>query len=373
MDRRVSRFPEKSSLTRSQLLDYFGDCPFLGCSPYHPIKDESKNMVVRTYFAINSKTKEEVVIKMVERGKPCNELVANELRVHWLSYGHPYIAELQDVFLTPGYLAIVMKFVPGLDLDKMIERQSPLTEHVARRVFQQLLLAVKFLHDSGYTNRDIKVNNIIFDDESGSIALQDFMYSRHDQVNSDPREAFKGLPYTPPELLSGGTKDSFGNSANAWELGVCLFKMVTGKFPFEKPGDKKTTYSTVPIVIQRISRMDYTIPDTLSDPLKDLLRKIFVPNTSKRILLEEICAHPWVTNDESPWPYTPDQIAHIMQTKTCPVSRETLETLLAAAKTRDGHGSLTMTSRETESLCDAVTDDILLESSTKDRIDDMQL
>lgn len=366
----MSRFPEKSSLTRSQLLDYFSDCPFLGCSPYIPIKDESKNMVVRTYFAINSKTKEEVVIKMVERGKPWNDLVANELRVHWLSYGHPYIAELQDVFLTSGYIGIVMKFVPGLDLDKMIEQKSaPLTETVARRVFQQLLLAVKFLHDSGYSNRDLKVNNIIFDEETGSIALQDFMYSRHDQVNSDPREAFKGLPYTPPELLAGGSKDDFGNSANAWELGVCLFKMVTGKFPFEKPGDKKTTYSTVPVIIQRIAIMDYTVPDTLSESLKDLFRKIFVHNTSERILLEEICAHPWV--NEAPWPYSPDDITQAMQSRTCPVDRETVETLIVAAKSRDPHDM--MTSRDTETLCDAVTDDILLESSTKQRIEEMQL
>jgi serine/threonine protein kinase len=370
MDRRVSRFPEKSSLTKAQLLDYFGDCPFLGCSSYNPIKDESKNMVVRTYFAINSKTKEEVVIKMVERGKPWTDLVANELRVHWLSYGHPYIAELKDVFLTSGYIAIVMKFVPGLDLDKMIGHSSaPLTEQVARRVFQQLLLAVKFLHDSGYSNRDIKVNNIIFDEETGGIALQDFMYSRHDQVNSDPREAFKGLPYTPPELLSGGSKEKFGNSANAWELGVCLFKMVTGKFPFEKPGDKKTTYSTVPVVIQRIATMDYTIPENLSESLKDLFRKIFVQKTSERILLEQICAHPWV--NEEPWPYTPDQIGELMQSKTCPVDRETLENLIATAKTRDQRDM--MTTRDTETLCDAVTDDVLLESSTNQRIEEMQL
>lgn len=366
----MSRFPEKSSLTKSQLLDYFGDCPFLGHSPYHPIKDESKNMVVRTYFAINSKSKEEVVIKLVERGKPFSELVANELRVHWLSYGHPYIAQLKDVFLTPGYIAIVMEFVPGFDLDRLIGQRGPLAEDVARGVFQQLLLAVKFLHDGGYTNRDIKVNNIIYDDCSGSIALQDFMYSRHDQVNSDPREAFRGLPYTPPELLSGGSKVDYGNSANAWELGVCLFKMVTGKFPFEKPGDTKTTYSTIPVVIQRISRMDYTIPDSLSESLKDLLKRIFVPSTSQRILLEDICAHPWVNNG-APWPHTPDEIREIMQRATCPIDRQTLETLIAEAKTSQGtQGNGT---KETESLCDAVTDDVLLEASTKERIEEMAL
>ena len=71
---------------------------------------------------------------------------------------------------------IVMGFAPGFDLDYIIKTQGkPLTEDVACRVFQQLLLAVKFLHDSGFVNRDLRTTNIIFDERTSTIKLQDFM------------------------------------------------------------------------------------------------------------------------------------------------------------------------------------------------------
>jgi hypothetical protein len=66
MERRVSHVPSLSEA--GSYLEKFPDCPFLS-SRYIPVKDESRNMVVRTYFALEKNTKEEVVIKCLERGK----------------------------------------------------------------------------------------------------------------------------------------------------------------------------------------------------------------------------------------------------------------------------------------------------------------
>lgn len=85
MERRVSSFPESSGD-----LEQFQDCPFLG-SKYVPVKDVSKNFVVRTYFAV-SKAGEELVIKCIERGRTCSPACLSELQIHHMSYGHPFIA-----------------------------------------------------------------------------------------------------------------------------------------------------------------------------------------------------------------------------------------------------------------------------------------
>lgn len=280
-----------------------------------------------------------------------------------MSFGHPYIAALHDVFLTERYLCIVMRFAVGFDLDAIIKAQGkPLAEDVACRVFQQLLLAVKFLHDSGYSNRDLRTTNIIFDQRTSSIKLQDFMYSRHDQINSDPRDAFKSLAYMSPELLLGASKADVGDSANIWELGVCLFKLVTGKFPFEREGDGPVTYSTVPVVISRISKVDYGIPEHLSAPLKDLFARIFVVDRSKRIQLEEILSHPWVNSQV--WPSEAAHIAEIMRKATCPVSKELLEGVSEAA-TQLALGRSATRSTE-EELIDTVTADEMMEDQALD-------
>jgi serine/threonine protein kinase len=352
LERRVSSFPEACDD-----LDRFQDCPFYPGSPYTPVKDVSKNLVVRTYFAKNSKTGEELVIKCIERGRTCTPACLSELKIHHMSFGHPYIAALQDVFLTERYLCIVMAFAAGFDLDTIIKSQGkPLSEEVACKVFQQLLLAVKFLHDGGYNNRDLRTNNIIFDQRSSSVKLQDFMYSRHDQINSDPRDAFKSLPYTSPELLSGATKSDVGDSANIWELGVCLFKLVTGMFPFERESDGPTTYRTVPVVISRVSNSDFTVPEHLSGPLKDLLTRIFVTDRSKRIQLDEILSHPWVNSQ--PWPPEAGHIAEMMRAARCPVSKEVLEGVSKAA-TQQGMGRSATYSTEDELIDTAAADEMM--------------
>ena len=177
-------------------------------------------------------------------------------------------------------------------------------------------------------------------------------------VNSgDPRDAFKSLAYTSPELLSGTSKSDVGDSANIWELGVCLFKLVTGKFPFEREGDGPTTYRTVPVVISRISKVEYSIPDYLSESLKDLLARIFVVDTGKRIQLDEILSHPWVNSQE--WPSNASNIAKVMRASSCPVSKETLDGISEAA-TRPGIGRSTTRSTEDE-LIDAAAADEMME------------
>jgi len=242
-----------------------------------------------------------------------------------------------------------MSYAPGYDLDTILKTKvRPLIADAARSIFQQLLLAVKYLHDSGFINRDIRTNNIIFDERSGQIKLQDFMYSRHDQINSDPRDAFKSLAYTSPELLSGASKADIGESANIWELGVCLYKLVTGKFPFERDGDGPVTYRTVPIVISRISKVEYRVPAGLSDALGDLLSRIFVVNVGERMGLDDIMAHPWVNASE--WPATMQTIADAMRV-TCPVSKEVLDGVSQGAR-QPGMGRANTTRSTEDQLID---------------------
>ena len=304
-------------------------------------------------------TKERLVIKAIERGKTCNPAVLSELRLHHSSFGHPYIADLKDAFLTQNYLCIAMSYAPGDDLDTIIKTKGPLTEDMARRVFQQILLAVHFLHQSGFVNRDIRTKNIMLDENEGRhiVKLTDFLYGRHDQINSDPRAAFASLPYTSPELLTGASKSDVGESANVWELGVSLYKLVVGRFPFEREGDGHTTYRTVPMVISRISTVDYSIPDTLSPALRDLLGRIFVVSVRERISLEDIMAHPWVNTSE--WPATPASIAQIMKDVTCPVSQDVLDGVIKGS-VNPGIGRSTTRSTEDE-LIDAAAADTMLE------------
>lgn len=59
---------------------------------------------------------------------------------------HPFIVNLEDVFLTPKHLAIVMEYVPGGNLYRMLLQKGKLKEVEARWLFQQLIVALEFIH-----------------------------------------------------------------------------------------------------------------------------------------------------------------------------------------------------------------------------------
>lgn len=69
--------------------------------------------------------------------------------------------------------------------------------------------------------------------------------SKSEQINSDPNSALGSLPYTAPEVLSNTMRH--GHQADVWSLGVALYKMCVGLYPFERVGDATDTRTTVQV------------------------------------------------------------------------------------------------------------------------------
>lgn len=284
------------------------------------------------YTAIRRDNQQKVVIKLIERGSSVTNHVLNELITHRKCTGHPYITQLLDVFLTPRYLAIVLERVSGGDLLTRVDA-SPggLPEPEVRWFFRQLVIAMAYLHSLGVNNREMKLDNKLLvdppttaerddNDKVGdggldgsapprpppppsdasptypTVKIQDFCYSKSDQINSDPNSALGSLPYTAPEVLNNTMV--VGTYADVWSLGVALFKMATGLYPFERPEDDAKT--KIQKVLSRIEKVDYIIPDRLSGDLKDLLSKMLVAAPQERITLGKIFQHPWFNKDLSP-------------------------------------------------------------------------
>lgn len=117
-------------------------------------------------------------------------------------------------------------------------------------------MAVDLLQKRQITHRDIKLDNIIYNNENGLIKLIDFGFA----VSSvKPLKLTCGsLMYMAPELFDRG-KEYKGTPCDIWACGVVLYAISTGHFPFAAHTERD--------IITKIKRGIYHIPQNYPDKI----------------------------------------------------------------------------------------------------------
>ena len=84
-----------------------------------------------------------------------------------------WITQLQFAFQDPDFLFLVMEYVPGGDLLKLLYKEDSLDEQRTKFYIAECVLAIDTIHKLGYAHRDIKPDNVLID-RTGHIKLTDF-------------------------------------------------------------------------------------------------------------------------------------------------------------------------------------------------------
>lgn len=153
----------------------------------------------------------------------------------------------------------------------------------------------------GVANRDIKLENTLLDGSPRPLVkLCDFGFSKDQNMQSMPHSRVGTPAYLPPEVINAGEGVHYsGPQADVWSLGVLLYVMVTGDYPFNQPGDEKLRKGEkLRTLLQRIQSVEYSFPAhvPLSDRVKDLIKKILVADPAARVTVADIAKHPWFTD-----------------------------------------------------------------------------
>ena len=159
------------------------------------------------------------------------------------------------------------------------------SEKEARRLFQQIIFGLEYLHVNGVSHRDLKPENVLLD-KDGNVKLADFGLSNKMKDGNFLYSSCGSPNYAAPELING--KCYNGAAIDIWSSGVILYTILTGQLPFnEKQANK---------LYQKIRECKYTVPKTVPDDAKDLIERMLQKNPLDRITIPEIKQHKWFSS-----------------------------------------------------------------------------
>ena len=195
----------------------------------------------------------------------------------------PHIVTLHDIVHETGIDFLVMEYVAGKSLDRLISAKGlPLLE--ALGYGQQLASALAAAHAAGIVHRDIKPANVIVTPE-GQVKVLDFGLAKLVQRDlgdpgaetqtrttllTEPGMVMGTAAYMSPEQASGREVD---HRTDIFSLGVVVYEMLAGQRPFRGTSQVETMHAII-----------NTPPPVLSQPpeLRDILDKALAKDPKER-------------------------------------------------------------------------------------------
>ncbi|OHT10519.1 Serine/threonine-protein kinase Nek3 [Tritrichomonas foetus] len=201
---------------------------------YEIIRELGKGSYGSVKLARDKSTKELYAIKKVKLcclSKAEREKSLGEVKV-LSSIKHPNVVAYKESFQENQTLYIVMEYIDGGDLDKVItnQRNKLMDEADILRYFVQIVSVVAYLHAHNILHRDLKPQNV-FLTKLGIVKLGDFGVAKSLESSCDLAKTVIGTPfYLSPEIWEGSPYDS---KSDIWSLGCILFELCALHKPFE--------------------------------------------------------------------------------------------------------------------------------------------
>jgi serine/threonine protein kinase len=186
------------------------------------------------YLGRNMDTNEIVAIKVLSRQYTAeSQYVERFQREAGLAQRlqHPNVVRILDHGVEDGIHFLVMEFVEGLTLDKLIQRKGRLSIEEVLSYSEQTCAGLQAAYKAGIVHRDIKPANIMIT-PAGSVKIMDFGIARMESMAGLTQSGmFMGTPrYISPEMAKGARADI---RADLYSLGLLMYEMLTGQPPFD--------------------------------------------------------------------------------------------------------------------------------------------
>ncbi len=146
---------------------------------------------------------------------------------------HPNIVPVYGLAESENTLGIVMEYVKGETLERIIERERQLGLIESLNILKQILAGAGYAHKQGFVHRDLKPSNIIINHE-GVAKIMDFGISK--SINDSKAITKTGTKigtvlYMSPEQIKAQDPT---NRSDIYSIGITFYEMLAGVTPFDK-------------------------------------------------------------------------------------------------------------------------------------------
>lgn len=259
-----------------------------------------------------------VAIKFINR---CSEYAVEESRQNIVreaqllkQLDHPNILKVYELvdngrarttdgeLLPNKILYCVMQLAENGSLEEFLHYSGPFSEELARYYFKQLVGGITYLHERGIAHRDIKAENLLFD-EQFNLLIADFGHALHfrDENGELLLSEHCGTPaFNPPEVGKGEYK---AEPLDIFLAGVVLFRMMTGGVsPFRQRATSSDPFyrylhRETPDLDSFWRIQEHNTGVKFGPDLRELLSAMFCYKQEHRITIPDLVRHSWYTKD----------------------------------------------------------------------------
>lgn len=233
---------------------------------YEIVKSIGEGGMANVYLANDIILNRKVAVKVLRGDLATDEKFIRRFQREAMSVSnlsHPNIVEVYDVGEEDGNYYIVMEYIEGKTLKKLIQKRGALTLPEVRDIMLQLTDGLAHAHDAFIIHRDIKPQNIMILD-NGLVKITDFgiAVAMNATQLTQTNSVMGSVHYLPPEQANGKSATIKGD---IYSLGILMFELLTGSVPFKGDNAVEIAIKHMKDKIPSVRKINPVIPQSVEN------------------------------------------------------------------------------------------------------------
>ncbi|TSK62570.1 Myosin light chain kinase, smooth muscle [Bagarius yarrelli] len=208
------------------------------------------------------------------------------------SLHHPKLVQCVDAFEGKSDIVMVLEMISGGELfERIVDEDFELSEREVIKYMLQIIDGVQFIHKQGIVHLDLKPENIMCVNKTGSkIKLIDFGLARRLEDSGSLKVLFGTPEFVAPEVIN---YEAIGYATDMWSIGVICYILLSGLSPFMGDNDNETLAN----VTSATWDFEDEAFDEISEEAKDFIGNLLKKNMRARLTCAQCLENQWLKQD----------------------------------------------------------------------------